>query len=237
MYNVKIEKFEGPLDLLLQLIEKEKLDICEISLAHITSQFLDYLKQIQKTHPAQLADFLIIAATLILIKSKALLPYLRLSDEEQKDVEEFKNKLINYQKLKEAVNFLKSLMKNNNISFSQEPYWEIKITFYPPSNFNLENLYLLAKKLISEYPFEEKLKKKQIKKVVLLEQKINELRLNIEKYLKLNFSNLIKNKNSKLDIILTFLSILQLVKENFIIVKQEYLFGEIKIKKLVSKNI
>lgn len=232
MYVVKLEKFEGPLDLLLQLIEKEKLDICDISLAHVTSQFLDYLKQIQKTEPNYLADFLVIAATLILIKSKALLPYLSLSDDEEKSVEDLKNKLINYQKLKEVVGVLKSAIRNNNISFSQEPYWEIKITFYPPENLNIKDIYLTAKKLVSEYPFEEKLKKKQIKKVVLLEQKINDLRSHIEKFLKSNLSDLIKNKDSKLEIILTFLAVLQLIKENFIIVKQEYLFAEIEIEKV-----
>lgn len=232
MYTVKLEKFEGPLDLLLQLIEKEKLDICEISLAHITSQFLDYLKQIQKTNPVYLADFLIIAATLILIKSRALLPYLTLTNEEQENVEDLKNKLINYQKLKEAVDILKSAIKNNNISFSQEFYWETKIAFYPPSNLNLKDLYLSAKKLVSEYPLEERLKKKQIKKIILLEQKINDLRFQIEKFLKLNLSDLIKNKKSKLEIILTFLAILQLTKESFIFVKQRYLFSEIEIEKV-----
>lgn len=231
MYQVKLEKFEGPLDLLLQLIEKEEVDVCEISLAAVASQFLDYLKQIEKIDPTHLADFLVVAATLILIKSRALLPYLSLPEEEE-NIEELKNKLLNYQKLKEIARILKIAALNKEISFSQAPYWEIKTTFYPPENFKMEELYLFAKKLITDYPFERKLSKRQIKKVILLEQKINDLRLHIEQYLKTNLSALVKNKNSKLEIILTFLAILQLTKENFIILKQERSFSEIEIEKI-----
>jgi len=230
MYTVKLEKFEGPLDLLLQLIEKEELNICEISLATVASQFLDYLKQIEEIDPIHLADFLVVAATLILIKSKALLPYLSLPQENE--INELKNKLLNYQKFKEVVKIFKIAASNKKISFSQDPYWEIKTIFYPPQNLKTKTLYLFAKRLIINYPFEQKLNKKQIKKVILLEEKINDLRSHIEKYLTTNLSALVKNRNSKLEIILTFLALLQLAKENFIVLKQKTFFAEIEINKL-----
>lgn len=235
MYIIKLENFEGPLDLLLKLIEKEKLDICEISLAQVTSQFLDYFKKTKKIKPGYLADFLVVASTLILIKSKALLPQLNLTEEEETDIEELKSKLRNYQKLKEIVKILKPSFKNKNVFFSQRPLWQIKTTFYPPENLKIENLYFVARKIVSDYPFKEELEKKQIKKIVLLENKIMELRSCIEKYLEISLFNLVKDKNSKIELTITFLAVLHLIKDNFIVAKQRYLFGEIEIKKVDSQ--
>ena len=85
-YTIKIQKFEGPLDLLLQLIEQEELDITEISLAHITEQYLEYLATIEELYPDELADFLVVATKLLLIKSHMLLPELTLEDEDEESL-------------------------------------------------------------------------------------------------------------------------------------------------------
>src|SRR3989344_609317 len=81
MLNFKLEKFEGPLDLLLQLIEDQKLDITEVSLSKVADQFLEYLKNTTSLNPEEMADFLVVAAKLLVIKSKALLPDLNIADD------------------------------------------------------------------------------------------------------------------------------------------------------------
>jgi len=93
MYRVELKEFQGPLDLLLQFTEENKLDITEISLAKITDQYLSYLKQIQNISLESLADFLVIASRLILIKSRMLLPELELTPEEEEDIETLKQRL------------------------------------------------------------------------------------------------------------------------------------------------
>ena len=98
MYKVKLEQFQGPLDLLLQLTEEKKLDITEISLAKVTDQYLTYLKNSEVISLDDLANFLIIASRLILIKSRMLLPTLELSKEEEQDIETLKRQLEEYKR-------------------------------------------------------------------------------------------------------------------------------------------
>src|SRR3989304_7808956 len=93
MYTVKLEKFEGPLDLLLDLIEKDKMDISDVSLSAITDEFLTYLVHFQEKSPSYLADFLVIAAKMILIKSKTLLPSFAVTEDEDREITELKERL------------------------------------------------------------------------------------------------------------------------------------------------
>jgi segregation and condensation protein A len=102
MYNVKLEKFEGPLELLLELIEKEQLKITELSLAHVADQYLDYIKNHDSIALENLADFLTIASRLILIKSRALLPMLQVTPEEEEEIQDLAKQLEEYKKFREA---------------------------------------------------------------------------------------------------------------------------------------
>ena len=100
--EINQEKFNGPLDVLLSLIEERKMEITDISLANVTDAFLKYVGDLKQTAPEILADFLVIAARLILIKSKSLLPTLELSSEEEKDINDLKKHLEIYRLFKEA---------------------------------------------------------------------------------------------------------------------------------------
>src|SRR3990167_8461875 len=100
MLYFKIEKFEGPLGLLLQLIEKEEMDITEIYLAKIADQYIDYIRNSKSIEPEEMADFLVVAAKLFLIKSRALLPFLQ--GEVEQEIQDFENQLKMYKEFLEA---------------------------------------------------------------------------------------------------------------------------------------
>ena len=110
MLQTKTKNFEGPLDLLLSLIEQRQLDITTIALAEVTEQFLDYLKQLEKIDPTVLADYLSIAAKLLVIKSKAILPTLQVEPEEEDAAIDLEAKLLLYKQFKEVAKYLKHLM-------------------------------------------------------------------------------------------------------------------------------
>src|SRR3989344_7069436 len=107
--QIKVDQFEGPLDLLLQLIEDQRLDISTLALASITEQFLLYVRNLEEKNPINLAEFLIIASKLLVIKSKSLLPNLDLGVEEEEAAFDLTAQLLRYKKYKEAAKYLKNL--------------------------------------------------------------------------------------------------------------------------------
>src|SRR6185369_17520601 len=109
MLQTKVSQFEGPLDLLLSLIEQRQLDITQIALAEVTEQFLQYIKQLTSIDPTTLADYLSIAAKLLVIKSKAILPTLEIEEEEEDAGQDLESRLLLYKQFKEAAKYLKKL--------------------------------------------------------------------------------------------------------------------------------
>lgn len=229
-YQVKLEKFEGPLDLLLQLIEKEKLDITEISLARVTNQYLEYLNEIEKISPESLADFLVIAAQLILIKSKALLPELTLPEEDELSSEELALRLKEYKLFKEKARVLNQIYHNKYASFERQ-FNEETIAFYPGKNLSLENLTNAIYNLIQEFNKFKILTQKTIKQTISLRMKINDLQKIISHELKIKFGSVLKKAKSRLEAIVSFLALLELVKQQLIKVEQQKTFGEIIVEK------
>lgn len=113
MLQIKTEKFQGPLNLLLKLIEKEKLDITEVNLAKIANQYIEYIKKLTKIDPDDLADFLVVAAKLLLLKSKALLPYLCFEDEDETD--ELEKQLKMYKEFLQATEQIENIIKEKSL--------------------------------------------------------------------------------------------------------------------------
>ena len=112
-YTVRLQQFEGPLDLLLELIEKEKLDITEISLASVAEQYLEYLNNLQNISPGVLVNFLTVASKLILIKSRSILPTLEISEEEEEEIQDLKKQLEEYKKFKDASKIIGKIVEKN----------------------------------------------------------------------------------------------------------------------------
>lgn len=241
MYVFKDDKFEGPLDLLLELIQKQELSINEISLAKVTDEFISYLKEFQKEGQTlldggradheMLAEFLVIAAQLLLIKSRSLLPQFRPSPEEEESITELKQRLAEYQRLKEAARELGELAKGGPKSFSREAFAGEEIVFRPPKKFKiamLENAFLAV---IRAIPRAEKLVEEKIKKVISLEEKIKELQALLQKKVERAFSEIIAGAKEKVEVIVSFLALLELTKQKLVSVEQGGLFGEIRVRK------
>src|SRR3989344_3216553 len=131
MLHTKTKNFEGPLDLLLSLIEERKLDVTTIALADVTEQFLQYIKQLEISDPTTLADYLAIAAKLLVIKSKAILPSLEIEPEEEEAGGDLESKLILYKQFKEAAKFLKRLDNRRRQSWTKLVSFSEKVSFFP----------------------------------------------------------------------------------------------------------
>jgi segregation and condensation protein A len=225
--EINQEKFNGPLDVLLSLIEERKMEITDISLANVTDAFLKYVGDLKQTAPEVLADFLVIAARLILIKSKSLLPTLELSSEEEKDINELKERLEIYRLFKEASQNIKDQYQKNPI-FSKEFLFNQTPIFYPPENFNYNLLYESFKKIWEEFNNLDETSIEKIKKVIKIEEQIKYLLNILNKTTSSEFNQLV-SKKEKIEIVVSFLAILQMFKDQTIIIEQEETFGEIKI--------
>jgi segregation and condensation protein A len=230
MYNVSTQKFTGPLDLLLQLVEKNHLEITEISLAHVTQDYLVYVGSQDFIAPEELADFLVVAATLLLIKSKTLLPVMTLKPEEEEEIFDLENRLQLYKKYKEKGKEIQSLWQKGIYLFTRPPWKETIIEFSPPPHFEAADLANFFKKTLIGIEESIPLEKKKIAKIVSLKERIQELMEKLTQGKNYSFEELIsQSKDKKMDLIVTFLAILYLVKENLIKVKQDKNFSSLWI--------
>lgn len=230
MYQIKLEQFEGPLDLLLNLIEEEKLDITRVSLAKVADQYLDYIKSKKDIKLENLADFLSVASKLILIKSKALLPFLQFSEEEEEEIKDLSKQLEEYKKYKEVSEKVGKLARMNRNSFTREAYEGVSALFYPPENINVFDLKKYFQFILNEIPVVEKLEEEFVKEIVTLEEKIIYLQETIKEKAETSFSELTSNAKEKIEIIVSFLAVLEMVKQKIIDVEQNEIFKGIKIK-------
>ena len=247
-YKVNLEKFSGPLDLLFSLIEEKKMAINEISLAQATDQFLGYFKKLQEDalnkpesisstdYQRILADFLVIASRLILIKSRSLLPNLVLSREEEDDIKELEERLKIYQQIKIWGRELGKWTKDRPLYLSRESYFNLPAVFYPPKNIYPDNLAKIYKEFLKTLPQIEKLEEQSLQRVVTLDQKIQELKTRINTAVEASFADISNGVKTKIDIILSFLAVLMLFRSRILELSQDKLFGDIKIKQCVNNG-
>ncbi len=232
-YKVKLNDFEGPLDILLELIEKEKMSISDISLASVCDQFLDYTKHFEELQPNYLVNFLVIASKLILIKSKSLLPFLELTDEEEEGIEELKDKLEEFQRIKKGAEHIKRLEEKKSILYERFSGIKNVKVFLFPGDLNKDTLKDLFVGVWEEQKKEEEnpLLEKRIEAIVSFEEKLSEIRDRLTKKAEEYFHN-VSDKKSKVNTIIAFLAVLELAKQRFLITEQSNNFGDIKIKKI-----
>ena len=227
MLAVKTKSFEGPLDLLLNLIEKEKLDICQISLAKITN---DYLGEIQKIDASNenLVDFLIVASKLLYLKSRAILPVL--SSEEEEEIEDLETQLKEYKKFKELSGQFAEILDLNQRSFEPGVRNSDINLFLPPLGVDLNYLMNVVQKAINRMPKLEKATEKKVEVKVTLEEKLDHLQGLIKKSKKFSFISVIKGAKTKGEVIVTFLALLEMIKRKMVSVEQNKNFADITVK-------
>ena len=228
-FQVKTQAFEGPLDLLLDLIEKRKLFISDISLAKVTDDFISHIQQFENLPMGESAHFILIASTLLLIKSKSLLPELNLTEEEKGDMQDLEVRLKIYKRIKESSKFIQELFDGNMI-FAQSHARPVNPVFAPYAEFTLEKSLFLLKDLINRLPKKDKLPQVVVDKVISLEDMIGTLTKRIQGALRMSFKTFAgEHKENKVNFIVSFLAMLELVKQGIVHVTQESNFADIQM--------
>lgn len=230
MYNIKLDQFEGPLDLLLSLIEEQKLDITRVSLSKVADQYLEYIGERKSISLENLADFLYVASKLILIKSKALIPAIELSEDEEEEIKDLEYQLAEYKKFKDIAEMLGKMFGYGKKSFSREGFQGFSSFFSAPPNVNAYDLKKAFIKVLDSVPVFEKMEEEIVRDVITLEEKISHLQEIIRQRAEATFSELVNGAKDKVEVIISFLAMLEMVKQRILNVDQKTLFAEIKMR-------
>ena len=236
VYKIKAEGFEGPFGLLLELVEKRKLFINDVSLAMVTEDYLSYMNRLGGLSSGEVASFIYVASTLILIKSKSLLPNLSLTDEEQGDIKNLEDRL----KLYELYTRLGLNVKSNfgkNIIFAPLERKNDNIVFLPDSQITKESMMGFARGVLGAMPKMTFLPEVEVKKVISIEEMIDKLTERITTSMKMNFRDFSggggrpKTREEKVVVIVSFLAMLELVRQGILNAMQEEGGQDIMIEK------
>ncbi len=227
-FSIKTQVFEGPLELLIELCEKRKLLINDISLAEVTDEYIRRVSEMQEKSLPNTAQFVQLAATLLLIKSKSLLPVLELTKEEEATIEDLEDRLRQYQIYREAglalaVLFGKNRLYRRRFVSPKDPI------FMPDKWCTLPELHQAMWQVLQNLPKKEIKPKVQVKATISLEDMMKSLQRRIETQLKTKFSDIRKEADEHKTVIVGFLAILELVKQGNVLVSQLGRFADIEI--------
>ncbi|MCE9517851.1 segregation/condensation protein A [Candidatus Nomurabacteria bacterium] len=244
VYTVRSGSFEGPLELLLTLIEQRKLFVNEISLAVVTNEYIAHIKYISEKEPSKrisdISYFVLIAATLILIKSKSLLPNLELTEDEEEKISDLESRLKLYQIIKTASIDIKNIFGTQIIFFPVERVWSDPL-FSADENITVSSMSKAIGDVLTSLPKEEaKLPEIEVKKVINIDEMIMSLTDRIQNAMNMSFRQFATSHGAQTDaeakvhVIVSFLAMLELVREGLIDVIQNNSFEDIEINKQVS---
>lgn len=236
-YAIKIDNFEGPLDLLCHLIDKNKMNIYDINLSEITDQYIEYIKEQEKLNLEIASEFLVMASTLLYLKSKNLLPKQE-EDEEEITEEELIRRIIEYKKFKE----ISKVLKENYISFSNR-YFKGQEEIELPKrkledNFETKLIPEIYKELVERNSEKLNQNAKNIEKIAIVENytvagKVKEMFKVLVKQKRFVFNKLFSiKKHNKQEVVTAFSGLLELSRRNKVETSQEELFGDITVEKV-----
>ena len=232
-YEVKINEFEGPLDLLLHLIKKSNIDIYDISLVEITNQYLDYINKMEELNLDIASEYLVLASELLQYKSSMLLPKKEetLDDYEEDFKSELIKKLVDYKKYKEVCETFKVLEENRSNFYTKTPS---DISLYSEKSLNNDNVTVddlidAFKKFMERREFEKPLNTKITTKELSVSDRVVEIRNILRNKKSVNFMELFTRRD-KSYVVVTFLSILEMAKDLEMSIEQDNNFHDIIIK-------
>lgn len=236
-YTVQTPVYEGPLDLLLDLIERAELDITTLALAQVTDQYLDYLRQLEHHDPAQVSAFLVIAARLVWIKSNALLPRpskIDLPENEEDPGEALARQLIIYRRFKQLAQFLEERHNQGLRTYlrigAPIPNLDPKLDL---EGLTLSDFIQIARDVLTRSISTESLSSVVSMPRITIREKIH-LILNNLKLMQTSTFSAMLNQRSRLEIVVTFLALLELVKRHVVQAQQVQLFGDISLEPLAD---
>ena len=235
-YAIKIDNFEGPLDLLCHLIDKNKMNIYDINLSKITDQYIEYLKEQEKLNLEIASEFLIMASTLLYIKSKNLLPKQE-TEEEEITQEELIRRIIEYKKFKE----ISKVLKQNYIEFSKRYFKTPEAIVLPKQKlektYSKELIPKIYKELVEKNAAKLNKNAKNIEKIAIVEHytvasKVKEMFKVLIKQKRFVFNRMFSvKKQNKQEVVTAFSGLLELSRRNKVKTNQEELFGDIVVEK------
>ncbi len=229
-YQVNTPVYEGPLDLLLQLIERAELDITRLAIAQVTDQYLGYLRNMQYRSPEEVSAFLVIAARLLQIKSEALLPRPPVREAGEEDPgEALARQLIAYKRYRQIAELLAQREASGlrtYLRLAPAPRAEGMVDL---SGISVIDLAQAAQEIFYLASQQKALSSVVIAPRVTIREKIYRIAALLQRKSRVTFANLLTDRRSRLDIVVTFLALLELVKRRLVVVNQETLFGDIAL--------
>ncbi len=241
-YAIKIENFEGPLDLLCHLIDKNKMDIYDIKISEIADQYIEYINKMEENNLEVTSEFLVMASTLLYIKSKGLLPN-QVEAEEELTEEQLIQRIIEYKKYKEIT----SKFKANYEEFSKRFFKIAELIELPKQKLEVEYstdmLPEIYKAIIERNNEKINQNAKNIEKIAIIEtytvaSKVKEMFKELVRKPKFVFNKLYSlSKCNKQEVVTAFTGLLELSRRNKVTTVQETLFGDITVEKTRTKNV
>lgn len=226
-FNINTEAYQGPFELVLDLIEERKLLVNDLSLASITEDFIQHVRKKAEFPVEETANFIQIAATLLLIKSKSLIPDLTLSEDENADVEDLTRRLEAYRKVRDATRELARIFGRNVMVPAGERAPEP--TFSPARDLSTSALAEALTRVLAARKEVEQLPEARVKPLVTIEEMMDRLAKKVQSALTLSFNEFSKGTKEKVEFIVSFLALLELVKQGAVAAEQHDVYGDIRI--------
>lgn len=226
--HIRTTAYEGPFELILDLIDKRKLSVNELSLAEVTDDYIQFVRGQGQFPMEEAAQFIGIAATLLLIKSKSLIPELELSGDEEEDVDDLKKRLLQYEHIRDAARELSRVFGKQVLvsggDRAPEPF------FAPARDLSTENLSrALADALAALEKAQEKLPEARVRSLVSIEEIMDSLLARVQKAMAVSFKEFSGTSHDRIEIIVSFLALLELVKQGAVDAQQGDAFSDIRI--------
>ncbi len=226
-YTIRTGAYEGPFELLLDLIEKRKVSVSDINLATVTDEYIQHVRSHAEFPMEDATNFIAVAATLLLIKSKSLLPDLELSDEEEEGIADLENRLALYEKAREGARELSRLFGRTVMVSAGER--EADPVFAPSKDLTVKALADALAVALTALEKVEELPEARVKPMVSIEEMMDSLLTRVQTALTLSFKDFSKGSSEKVEVIVSFLALLELVKQGAVDAAQMDHFGDIKI--------
>jgi segregation and condensation protein A len=225
-FHFATESFHGPLETLLEMIEARKMSISDISLAEVADAYLAYVEKLPSLPLAETSQFILVTSTLLLIKSRALLPTLTLTEEERESVEELERRLARYAAFRAAAKLLKKEWGRAPLAMPRRS--PARPAVFSPAEAAIATICAAGQRLINLLPKPEELARAAVAPIIALEDVISHLKNRLRTAFKARFSELVQSKD-KHETIVYFLAMLELVRSGSASISQEKLFEDITI--------
>jgi len=225
-FALTTDAFQGPLEALLDMIEARKLSISDVSLAEVTDAYLAYVEKLPELPLGETAQFILVASTLLLIKSRALLPTLELSADERESVEELERRLARYALVRKTAKLLRGVWGKSPLLLAHRA--PLRSPVFSPADAAIASIAEVARRLVSILPKPEALAQAAVAPILALEDVITDVRTRLVTAIRASFRELTKSRD-KSETIVYFLATLELVRSGSVSVSQERLFEDITI--------